>query len=108
MHRLDRSSTPVSAVACWAQPRPSGQPKVKAGKLIIRLGHLGVMTVDRRKKLSEMVEAYDGYMAQLKEVRLKLESSGKDSRSFYPFVERDENQRLTAFRLAEAEVFGEK
>ena len=44
----------------------------------------------------------------MKELRLKLESSGKDPRSFYPFVERDENQRLTAFRLAEAEVFAGK
>ena len=64
--------------------------------------------MDRRQKLDELVAAYDGYMAHLKELHLQLESSGKDPRSFYPFVERDENQRLTAFRLAAAEVFGEK
>lgn len=66
------------------------------------------MAIDREKKLAEFVEAFDGYMAHLKILQKKLESGGKDSRSFYPFVERDENQRLTAFRLAEAEVFGEK
>lgn len=55
-----------------------------------------------------MIEAYDGYMTQLKELHQKLESGGKDPRSFYPFIERDENQRLTAFRLAVAEVFGER
>ncbi len=64
--------------------------------------------MDRQKKLTEFVDAFDGYMAQLKLLQQKLEGGGKDSRSFYPFVERDENQRLTAFRLAEAEVFGTK
>jgi hypothetical protein len=66
------------------------------------------MSVDRQKKLAELVEAFDGYMAQLKVLKQKLEAGGKDSRSFYPFIERDENQRLTAFRLAVAEVFGEE
>jgi hypothetical protein len=65
------------------------------------------MSVDRQSKLAEFVEAFDGYMAQLKVLQQKLESGGKNPRSFYPFVERDENQRLTAFRLAEHEVFGE-
>lgn len=64
------------------------------------------VTIDRQRKLAEFVDAFDGYMALLKTVQQRLESSGKDSRSFYPFVERDENQRLTAFRLAVAEVFG--
>ncbi len=66
------------------------------------------MSIDRQKKLAEFVEAFDGYMAQLKVLQQKLEAGGKDPRSFYPFVERDENQRLTAFRLAVAEVFGEE
>jgi hypothetical protein len=66
------------------------------------------MSMDRQKKLAEFVEAFEGYMAHLKSLQQKLEARGKDSRSFYPFVERDENQRLTAFRLAEAEVFGTK
>ena len=66
------------------------------------------MGIDRQKKLAEFVDAFDGYMAHLKTLQQKLEASGKDSRSFYPFVERDENQRLTAFRLAIAEVFGEE
>lgn len=66
------------------------------------------MAVDREQKVSEFVQAFDGYMAHLKALRTKLEAGSKDSRSFYPFVERDENQRLTAFRLAAAEVFGEK
>jgi hypothetical protein len=64
------------------------------------------MPIDREKKLAEMIEAFDGYMAHLKVLRQKLESGSKDPRSFYPFIERDENQRLTAFRLAVAEVFG--
>ena len=64
------------------------------------------MPVDRQKKLAEVVEAFDAYMAHLKILQQKLESAGKDSRSFYPFVEREENQRLTAFRLAVSEVFG--
>jgi hypothetical protein len=66
------------------------------------------MSIDRHRKLAEVVEAFDGYMAQLKVLQHKLEAGGKDPRSFYPFVERDENQRLTAFRLAVAEVFGEE
>lgn len=66
------------------------------------------MAKDRQKKLAEFVEAFDGYMAHLKILQQKLETGGKDSRSFYPFIERDENQRLTAFRLAIAEVFGEE
>jgi len=65
------------------------------------------MAINRQKKLAQFVEAFDGYMAQLGVLQQKLESGGKDPRSFYPFVERDENQRLTAFRLAAAEVFGE-
>ena len=64
------------------------------------------MAADRNKKLAEFIEAFDAYMAGLKQVQQKLEASGKDPRSFYPFVERDENQRLTAFRLALSEVFG--
>jgi hypothetical protein len=64
------------------------------------------MVIDREKKLAELVEAFDGYMAHLKILQKKLEAGGRDPRSFYPFVEREENQRLTAFRLAEAEVFG--
>ena len=66
------------------------------------------MEVDRQKKLAEFVQAFDGYMALLKVLHQKLEASGKDPRSLYPFIERDENQRLTAFRLAVAEVFGEE
>ncbi len=66
------------------------------------------MAIDRRRKLADMVEAFDGYMAHLEELHQKLEAGGKDARSFFPFIERDENQRLTAFRLALAEVFGEK
>ena len=66
------------------------------------------MQRDRQKKLAEFVEAFDDYMAQLKVLQQKLEAGGKDARSFYPFIERDENQRLTAFRLAAAEVFGEE
>jgi hypothetical protein len=66
------------------------------------------MPIDRQKKLAEFVQAFDGYMAHLKLLQQKLEAGGKDPRSFYPFVERDENQRLTAFRLAAAEVFGEE
>lgn len=62
--------------------------------------------MDRQRKLAEFVEAFDGYMAHLKLLQRELEGGGKDPRSFYPFVERDENQRLTAFRLAMAEVFG--
>jgi len=65
------------------------------------------MAIDRQKKLAEFVEAFDGYMAQLKVLQQRLEGGKKDPRSFYPFVERDENQRLTAFRLAVSEVFGE-
>jgi hypothetical protein len=65
------------------------------------------MSIDRQKKLAEFIGAFDGYMAQLKVLQQKLEAGGKDARSFYPFIERDENQRLTAFRLAMAEVFGE-
>jgi hypothetical protein len=64
--------------------------------------------VDRRKRLGEFVQAFNEYMVLLKELRQQLESAGKDPRSFYPFVERDENQRLTAFRLADTEVFGPK
>ena len=64
------------------------------------------MPIDRQKKLAEFIEAFDGYMAHLKDLHQKLEAGGKNPRSFYPFIERDENQRLTAFRLAEAEVFG--
>jgi len=63
------------------------------------------MPIDRQKKLAEFIEAFDGYMAQLKVLQQKLDAGGKNPRSFYPFIERDENQRLTAFRLAEAEVF---
>lgn len=66
------------------------------------------MPIDRPKKLAELVDAFDGYMALLKGLQQRLEAAGKDPRSFYPFVERDENQRLTAFRLAVAEVFGEE
>ena len=66
------------------------------------------MSVDRQKKLAEMIEAFDGYMVHLKVLQQNLKSGSNDPRSFYPFVERDENQRLTAFRLAVAEVFGEE
>ena len=66
------------------------------------------MPIDRQKKVAEVAEAFNGYMAHLEILRQKLEAGGKDSRSFYPFVERTENQRLTAFRLAVAEVFGEE
>jgi len=66
------------------------------------------MSIDRQSKLAEVVEAFDGYMAHLKVLQQKLEAGGKGSRSFYPFVEREENQRLTAFRLAVAEVFGDE
>jgi hypothetical protein len=66
------------------------------------------MAVDREKKLVQFVVAFDGYVAHLTVLQQKLEAGGKDARSFYPFVERDENQRLTAFRLAAAEVFGEE
>ncbi len=66
------------------------------------------MTIDRQKKVAEVVEAFIGYMAHLEMLQQKLEAGGKNSRSFYPFVERTENQRLTAFRLAGADVFGEE
>ena len=66
------------------------------------------MAVDREQKIAEFVQAFDGYMASLKGLQRRLESGGKDPRSFYPFVERDENQRLTAFRFAMAEVFDER
>jgi hypothetical protein len=66
------------------------------------------MSIDRQKKLADLVEVFDGYMAQLKALHQRLEAGCKDPRSFYPFVERDENQRLTAFRLAVAGVFGEE
>lgn len=66
------------------------------------------MPIDRQRKLAEFVEAFDGYMAHLRVLQQKLEAGGKDPRSLYPFIERDENQRLTAFRLAVAEVFGEE
>lgn len=68
----------------------------------------GDMPVDRGMKVAEFADAFNGYMAHLKVLQQKLESGGKDPRSLYPFIERDENQRLTAFRLALAEVFGEK
>ncbi len=66
------------------------------------------MPIDRQKKLAEVIEAFDGYMAHLKVLQQRFEAGGKDPRSSYPFVERDENQRLTAFRLAVAEVFREE
>ncbi len=65
------------------------------------------MPEDREKRIAEFVQAFDGYMAHLKNLQHELESGGRDPRSFYPFVEREENQRLTAFRFAMAEVFGE-
>jgi hypothetical protein len=36
------------------------------------------MSIDRQKKLAELVEAFDGYMAQLKALHQRLEAGGKD------------------------------
>lgn len=66
------------------------------------------MTTDRKERLAEVVRAFDEYQQHLRALQQKLESGGKDPRSFFPFVERDENLRLTAFRLALADVFGER
>jgi hypothetical protein len=66
------------------------------------------MPIDRQKKVAEFAEAFNGYMTHLEVLQQKLESGGKDPRSLYPFIERTENQRLTAFRLAVAEVFGDE
>lgn len=66
------------------------------------------MPTDRRTRLTDLVEAFDEHMAPVKELEKKVGSGGKEPGSFFPFIERDENQRLTAFRLALAEVFGEK